>query len=131
MIFQVFPLIFTHDNICYQATNVIQTYYCSFLTWLCIMSLWQIFNENDIRWYVLIEMDRSSMKMISLICFDWNGLVIASHFSGFSIDMILILGFGIDVILILGFGIDVILILGFGIDVILLWEIHSGKTNQW
>jgi hypothetical protein len=35
------------------------------------------------------------------------------------------------VILILGFGIDVILILGFGIDVILLWEIHSGKTNQW
>ena len=95
--FSIFPLIFpymwsypfsarvsqyiTHDNIYYQVTSVIQIYYRQFLKWHHITEPFLI-------------------NILLLISYAWNdGLLIASHISGFTFHAIL------------------------------LWEIHSSKTN--
>jgi hypothetical protein len=68
------------DNIYYQATSVILTWYRCFLMWC--------------------HVTKSSINILSLICFAWNRLLLTSHISGLVFD------------------------------VILLWEIHSRKPNQ-
>jgi hypothetical protein len=78
---------FDQSNFYTSRINIIEwnnIHYCWFLTWH--------------------HFDKSSLNMLSLICFVWNGLLIVSH------------------------------ILGFAFHAILLWEIHSleikTKTKQ-
>ena len=65
----IFPLIFTWDNIYYQATSVILTEYHSFLIWP--------------------HFTKSLINILSLICFSWNWLFISSYISCFNFDIVL------------------------------------------
>jgi hypothetical protein len=63
------PLIFTHVNIHYQVTLVIQSYYCWFLTQLYI----------DIAAPTFTNPEHTCRNLILLMCFAWNGPRITSR----------------------------------------------------